>query len=160
MTTNSYKYGERTKLILDTGPFDVSGQLRAGTVSIKEEVKTTEAIPVADGTEIPKEEEVEFTGTLKGKLLQSLGANEIVDYTWEKAGQWVPFVLVPDTNIDRACSGMVRVVPIDLGGEVSKPRTRPESDFEWAARGPSGVAGTVPIFGVYDPIDDTVDEDV
>lgn len=160
MTTNTYKFGERTKLILGTGPFNVSGQLRAGTVSIKEEVKVTEAVPVADGSEIPKEEEVEYSATLKGKFLQALELDGVVDWTWEHRGEWVDFVLVPDTAVNRACYGKVRVAPIDLGGEVNKPRTRPESDFEWAARAASGVAGTVPIFGVYDPVDGDVTEDV
>lgn len=153
MTTNSYKLGNG-KLLLGTGSgFDVTGQLRACQVDTSEEVKTADAIPLLDNTEIAEEEEATFKHVLKGKFLQDLAANGIVDYSWEHMGEQINVRYVPHLPAERGVEGVIVMVPLTIGGEVTKPRTRPESDFEWR------FVGT-PIFGTYDPVDSDVDEDV
>jgi hypothetical protein len=154
MTTQSYKYGNGT-LLLGTAPLDVTAQMTKASVQAKENVDTIDAIPVLDGTEIAEEEEVTYDWTLSGSLLQDLTAAGVVDWSWEEAGNEHPFVFVPHNPALRGVSGTVIVAPLTIGGEVTKPRNRPQSDFEWRIK-----KGTTPIFGVYDPIEDDVEEDV
>jgi hypothetical protein len=150
--TNSYKYGNG-RLILGAAPLNITGQLTSCAIKVKENVKTTDAIPVLDDTEIPEETEADFSYSIAGKLFQDLAADGIVDYSWDHAGEWVEVVFVPDLPTDRAWSGLVSMVPIDVGGDITKPKTRPQSDFEWRFDGK-------PDHGSYDAIGDEVEEDV
>jgi hypothetical protein len=63
----------------------------------------------------------------------------VVDYTWTNAGEEVPFVAVPNTAEGRQVTGVCRLIPLTIGGEVP---TRPTSDFEWAIIG-TPVLGAV-----------------
>lgn len=159
MTTQSYKFGVDGKLFLGTAQaFDVTAQTTGVTIKAKENVKTTDAIPVLDNTEIPEEEDVTFDWTISGTLMQDLAAAGVVDWSWLHAGAEMAFMFIPSAAALRGAKGTIKsVVPLDLGGAVTKPRTRPTSDFEWRIKG-------TPIFGVYDPhsagnTDDTVTED-
>jgi hypothetical protein len=159
MATQSYQFGVDTKLFLGTANvFDVTAQLRKCTVSAKENVEKTDDIPVADGTEIAGEETATLEWTIAGSLLQDLAAAGVIDWTWLNAGTEKAFMLVPSSAALRGVKGTIkRIVPLTVGGDVTKPRNRPESDFEWLIKG-------TPIFGVYNPgsagnTDDTVTED-
>lgn len=159
MTTQSYKFGVAGKLFLGTAQtFDVSAQMTKCSVQAKESVKTVDAIPVLDGTEIAEEEEVTFDWTISGTFMQDLAAAGCVDWSWLNAGTEKAFMFVPDNASLRGAKGTIKsVVPLTLGGEATKPKNRPTSDFEWRIKG-------TPIFGVYDPhsggaTDDTVTED-
>lgn len=132
---------------------DVSAQMRAVTVKWSENVQSTDAIPVLSGEEIPEEEEATYKATLSGTFLQDLDAAGIIDWTWDNKGLTKAFLFVPNAATERGVEGFVRVTPLDIGGEVAKPATRPTSDFEWACIGD-------PVFGVYDPVEDLVEEDV
>lgn len=151
MTTSSYKFGNG-KLILGTGPGAIQAQVTACQVTPSESVNTIEAIPLLDNTEIPKEEEAEYSYVLSGKLLQDLTAAGIIDFSWENAGVEIDVVFVPDIAAARGVEGVIVMAPLTIGGEVTKPKNRPQSDFSWR------FVGT-PIFGVYSAIGDTVTED-
>lgn len=150
--TSSYKFGNG-KLILGTGPGAIQAQTTACQVNISENVSTIDAIPLLNNTEIPKEEEAEFAYVLAGSLLQDLAAAGVVDFSWANAGAEIDVVFVPDTPSARGVEGIIYMVPLTIGGEVTKPRNRPKSDFSWRFKG-------TPIFGVYDPVGDEVTEDV
>lgn len=150
--TNSYKYGNG-KLLLGTAPLDITSQLTSCAVNPKEDVKTTDAIPVLDDTEIPEESESSFTYSLAGKLFQDLIVDGIVDFSWDHAGEEVEVVFVPDLPLDRGFAGIVYMVPLAVGGDITKPKTRPQSDFEWRFK-------EKPTFGSYDSVDDEIDDDV
>lgn len=159
MTTQSYKFGVAGKLFLGTAnAFDVSAQMKACQVQAKENVKTVDAVPVMDGTEIAEEEDVTFDWTLSGTFLQDLAAAGCVDWSWLNAGAEKAFMFIPDAPSLRGAKGTIKsVVPLTLGGEATKPKNRPTSDFEWRIKG-------TPTFGVYNPgsagnTDDTVTED-
>lgn len=154
MTTNSYKYGNGT-LLLGSTPLDVTAQMTKCSVQAKENVETIDAIPVLDNTEIPEEESATYDWTLSGSLLQDLAAAGVIDWSWENAGTEQAFVFVPHNPALRGVEGTLIVAPLTIGGEVTKPATRPQSDFEWRIK-----KGTTPVFGIYDPVDDSVEEDV
>lgn len=150
--TNSYKFGNG-RLILGTGPLNVTAQVRKCQVTPSEAVSTIDAIPLLDDSEIPKEEEAEYSYVLEGTLLQDLAVAGVIEWSWNHAGTEQQFEFVPDLPADRGVSGTLYPVPLVIGGEVTKPRNRPTSDFTWRIKG-------APVFGVYDPVDDEVTEDV
>lgn len=155
--TSSYKFGNG-KLLLGDTPLNITSQMRSVSVTPKEEVKTTDAIPLLDNTEIPEEEEATYKYTLSGKLLQDLAVGGIIDWSYDNKGTEQAFLFVPDLPSLRGVAGICYPVPLVVGGEVTKPRSRPESDFEWRIKGD-------PVFGVFDPgsagdADDEVNEDV
>lgn len=152
MTTNSYKFGNG-RLILGDGPLNVTAQMRAVSIDTSENVQTIDAIPVLDDTEIPEEEEATYKRTLSGQFLQDLTLAGVIDWSWENEGTEQPFVFVPDLVIDRGFEGVLVPVGLKVGGEVTKPKNRPVSDFTWRIIGK-------PQFGTYDSVDDEVDEDV
>lgn len=156
MPIQTYKLGPG-KLLLGTGPFDVSGQVRACRIDPSESVSTREAIPVLSGEEIAAAEVVDHTFVLAGTMLQSLVAAGVVDWSWQHAGEPMPFVFVPNNTVDRAVAGICVPVPLTLGGDVygtqAPASDPPAADFSWRCKGR-------PTFGVYDPIEGTVEEDV
>lgn len=157
--TNSYKFGNGKLYLGAANALNVTAQMTKASVQAKENVDTIDAIPVLDNTEIPEEEEVTYDWTLSGSLLQDLAAAGVIDWSWENAGTEQPFIFVPDAPSLRGVKGTVIPAPLMVGGEVTKPRNRPQSDFEWRIK-----KGTTPIFGVFDPgsagaTDDDVDED-
>ena len=137
----SYKFKDGT-LLLGAGPsVDFSAQVRSLMVKWTEEVETIDAIPLLDATEIPEEEEATYKATLSGKFLQDLALNGIVDWSWKNRGLTMIFRFIPDDVTARGAEGNVRIVPVDVGGDITKPANRPESDFEWKC------VGGLPIFG-------------
>lgn len=130
MTIQSYKLGPGTLKLGPSGAEDVSCQVRACQVNPTENVESTEAIPVLCGEEIAAEESASLSFTLSGTILQDLAASGVVDYTWTNASDEVAFEFIPNTAAARKVTGTVRLIPLVIGGEVSKVN-RPTSDFEW-----------------------------
>jgi hypothetical protein len=151
---NSYKMTAGT-LVLGATPLDISAQVTKCVITVAENVTTTDAVPVLSGAELAAEDDVTFTATLEATLLQDLAAAGVVEYAWNNAGTWVDFVFSPADDTDRGVAGQVRVVPIAIGGDV---KTRPTSDLTWACRGDADTP--LPTFGVFDPVDAEVTEDV
>jgi hypothetical protein len=143
MPIQSYKMFEGT-LSLGAGGdlLDVSCQLTNCRVEPVEDVTSTDAVPVLCGEELPAEESVSFRFRLKGTLLQDIAAAGVCAWTWEHAGEEQPFVFVPNTDAARQVSGVARVAPIVIGGEVSKTK-RPTSDIDWACIGTPVFAAVV-----------------
>jgi hypothetical protein len=158
MTISSYKLTNGV-LLLGTAPLDVSAQVTSIKLTPSETVETTDAIPVLSGDEIPEEEEADYTYVLEGTFLQDLAVAGIIEYSWNNKGQWRDFVFVPNNTVDRGVQGQVRITPLAVGGDITRPANRPTSDFTWKARGVD-VSTPDPIFGVYDAVNDEIDEDV
>lgn len=151
MTVHSYKFGAG-KLILGSAHLDVSPQMTSVLVKWSEKVDTIDAIPVLSGEEIPEEESATYSATIGGTFLQDLALGGVVDWTWLHMGETVDFRFEPDIPTARGCEGTCRVIPLDLGGDITKPRSRPTSDFTWNCIG-------IPIFGVADATTAAVTED-
>jgi len=137
MPIKSYKMGPGT-LTIGATPLDVSCQLTAGTINPTENVTTEDAVPVLCGETLASADTVDYTFTLSGTLLQDLAVGGVVDYTWANMGEEVPFSFIPSTAEGREWAGTVRIIPLTVGGEVTK---RPTSDFEWVIIG-TPVPGT------------------
>lgn len=150
--TTSYKFGNG-RLLLGNGPLNVTGQVRACAVEPSESVSTIEAIPLLDNTEIAKEEQAEYSFVLTATLLQDLSAAGVIEWSYDHAGQAQDFVFIPDLPTDRGFQGTCYPVPIKVGGEVTKPRNRPQSDISWRIQG-------TPLFGDYNAVDDDVEDEV
>lgn len=107
---------------------DASCQMTNLRVVCTENIKTTDAIPVLCGEELPAEDDVSYSWKLQGTGLQDLEETGFVAYTWLHKGEVLPFTFVPSTAAGRQVTGMVRVVPLQLGGDVKKRNT---SDLDW-----------------------------
>lgn len=158
MTIQTYTLGPGKLLLGTGGVIDVSGQIRNCRIDPSESVTTREAIGVLSGEELPRVDAAEYTFVLAGQMLQSLVAGGVVDWTWENAGQQTDFVFVPSNAALRAVKGITVPIPLVIGGDVAAPSVAaasdpPVADFAWRCIG-------TPIFGVYDPVDDSVEEDV
>lgn len=125
MPIKSYKVGPGTLTIGAVGsPVDFSAQITSTVVSWK--VDTDDPVDVLSGDELPGDDT--WTATLSGTVLQDLSDAGIVEYTWDHKGEQVPFTFVPSTAVGKAVSGVVKIGPLDIGGDVKK---RPTSDFSW-----------------------------
>lgn len=128
MPIKSYKLGPGT-LTIGAGPLAASAQVTALRVVPAEEVKSFDAIPVLSGDELPAEESASVRFTLEGTFLQDITVAGIVDYTWTHSGEEAPFEYEPNTVVGAQVSGVVRIVPLVIGGDEVK--ARPSSDFTW-----------------------------
>lgn len=128
MPIKSYKLGPGT-FTLGAGPLAVEAQVTSMRVVPAEEVKSRDAIPVLSGEEIPAEEDASVRFTLEGSFLQDITVAGIVDYTWTHSGEEEPWSYTPNDAVGAEVEGVVRVVPLVIGGDEIK--ARPGSDFTW-----------------------------
>lgn len=149
MTIKSYKMTEGT-LLLGTAPLDISGQVTKCLVNPKENVEAGDTFDVLSGEQLIDDDDITFEFTIEFTLLQDLAAAGVIDWSWDNQGTLKPFVFVPKNSTNRAVSGNAYVVPIAIGGDV---KSRPTSDATWRVKG-------TPVFGVYDPVEEEVTEDV
>lgn len=127
MTIQSYKLGAGT-LILDTTE-DVSAQVTKLVVKATENVTKSDAINVLSGEQLAGDEEATYSHSLEGTVLQDIGADSFVEWTWANQGEVVGWEFVPSTAAGRQASGTVRIVPLDIGGDV---KARNTADFTWS----------------------------
>lgn len=132
MAIQSFKQGPGTLTFGVAGAQVASAQVTKCAVEADESVKTTDAIPVLSGEELPQQDDVSIAWKLTGSVIQDIQAAGLVAYTWDNAGAEVPFAFVPNTVEDREASGTVRIVPLALGGDVNQRNT---SDFSFAIIG-------------------------
>ena len=135
MPIKTYKLNNGT-LTLGDPALDISCQVTNAAVNPSENVDTEDAVHVLCGDTLPASDTVDYTYTLSGTVLQDLSTGGVVDYTWQHAGEEVPFSFKPDNTGAAEVTGIVRLIPLIIGGDVP---TRPTSDFEW------GIVG-VPAF--------------
>lgn len=129
-------------LTLGSGPLDVSAQLTSCRVTPSENVTTGEAVKVLSGEELAAEESVDFTYVLEGNLLQDLAAAGVVDWSWTERGTEQEFTFVPNNAAARQVSGILKPVPLSIGGDEVERRMA--SDFTWRIVGD-------PVFGAVAP---------
>ena len=70
-----------------------------------------------------------YTAALSATLFQDLGAVDgITEWSWANKGTTQPITFVPATAADRRIVGVVKIHPIDVGGDA---KSKPTSDIEW-----------------------------
>lgn len=131
MAIQSYKPGPGL-LTIGTVPLDVSCQVTSMAVEPSENVTSSGVVDVLCGEQLTGDDDVNYTYRLKGTLLQDLAAAGVVDFSWINAGDEVPFSFTPSTALAREVSGVVRVGPLKIGGDV---KVRATSDLDWACIG-------------------------
>lgn len=117
------------ELTLGDGPLDISAQLTSCRVNVSENVSQADSIKVLTLEELEGDESVDFTFTLEGNLLQDLQAAGVVAWSWTNAGTEQEFTFVPNNARARQVSGILKPVPISIGGDEVEQRMR--SDFTW-----------------------------
>lgn len=115
----------------------VSSQVRACTLTPTENVNTREAIPVLSGEEIAETTTETYTYVLGGTFLQDLAASGVIDWSWQHKGTPQAFTFVPNTAKGRKVEGILKPVPLVIGGDVARPNTGepPTADFSWRCVG-------------------------
>lgn len=119
-------------LTLGTDPSDIdcSAQVKSAAVIPAEKVKETEAEDVLSGEELPGASSASLSYRLKGKFLQDGSAAGVVAFTWTNAGDEVAFSLTPNDADSPTVTGIVRLVPLQIGGDVDR-NAAARSDFDW-----------------------------
>lgn len=128
MAVNYFAMGAGTLKLGPAGVQNASGQVTECAVVPSETLKTTEAVPTLDNSEIPKEDLATIEWTLEGNLVQDIAAASFLAYTWTQSGNTLAFEFIPNTVAARKVTGNLVMVPIKLGGAV---KTKPQSDFKW-----------------------------
>lgn len=136
MAVQSFKQGPGS-LTFNAGAQVASAQVTKCAVEADESVKSTDAVPVLSGEELPAEETAALSWKLTGSVVQDIQAAGLVAFTWDHAGEEVTFAFVPNTVEDRQVSGTVRIVPLALGGDVGARNT---SDLSWSIIGTPTLA--------------------
>lgn len=136
MTIQSYRMGPGT-LSLDAQ--DASGQVTNCRIEWDESVQSTDAIPVLSGEELATDDDVTYGAKLLGNVVQDIDAAGLVAFTWTHRGQEVDFVFVPADSEGRQVTGVVRIIPLTLGGDVKK---RNQADFTWVIIGDPSLGDT------------------
>lgn len=123
---------------------DASCQVTAFSVVPSENVEEGDDIPVLCGEVLEGDEDVTIDWVISGTFLQDVQVAGIIAWTWTNAKTSQPFTFVPNTATGRKVTGTIKsVVPLQLGGEVTKPKNRPTSDFEWRVTGTPVLANVV-----------------
>lgn len=141
MTIETYDLFEGTLTLGTAGTaLAVSSQVRNCRVEVSENVTTREAIPVLSGEEIPETSAETFTYVLAGTFLQDLAASGVIDWSWTHKGTEQAFTFVPATSKGRKVEGLLKPVPLTIGGDVQRPNTGepPTADFSWRCVGSPG----------------------
>lgn len=131
MPVKSYKVGPGTFSLGSVGTAqNVTPQVTTAAVDWKEDVE--DAVPTLSGEELVGE--ATYTATVSGTVVQDLQTDVVgfVEWTWANKGSVVPFTYTPSTEVGKAVTGMCRVKPLTVGGDVKK---RPTADFEFACIG-------------------------
>lgn len=131
MTIRSFKVLNGS-LSLGVGPLAVEGQVLACELVPSEKVKETDPTPVLSGEELPGDSSSSITWRLKFSVFQDLRSAGLVKFAFDNSGDEVAFAFSPtdEADHDAAFTGTAVVVPIKIGGKVSKT-DRAQSDADW-----------------------------
>lgn len=142
MTVQSYKMGPGTLKLGTAGVLDTSCQVSAFRVTASEDVTSDDDLDLLCGEVLQGDETVDYSWEVTGTMVQDLAAAGVVAWSWTNKGTWMDFEFIPNTVTARKVTGQLRPIPLDVGGDA---KTRPTSDFTWAARGPAAAAA--PLLG-------------
>jgi len=138
MTIKSFTTGPGSLVFGAPGdPLEMAAQITK--CSVVPSADAEDDIPVLSGEVLPGERT--YTFVLSGEFLQDLDEAGITTWTYENAGQVVPFVYIPNSAKGRHISGSVVVDPTTVGGDVKAKAT---SEFEFGCVGQPTIGDVVP----------------
>lgn len=133
MATDQYKLGPGT-LTLGTDPdeHEFNMQLTKCSVDPSESVSSGDDLNLLDGSTLEGDDDVTYDYVLTGEAVQDLVEDGFTDYCWQNKGLEVSFVFVPVTARVAAVTGVCRIKPIQIGGDV---KIRNVASFDFAVIG-------------------------
>lgn len=145
MTINTITIGPG-ELTLGTGPLAVSGQITNCRIEVSENVTSnnTDPIKVLSGETLAgaEDESISFSYVLAGTMLQDLLADGVAAWSWANKGTEQAFTFTPNNALAASFEGIVKPVPLNVGGDVGP---NPTVDFSWRGKGelpdPTWAAG-------------------
>lgn len=115
--------------------------------AIEPNVKADDNIPVLSGEEAAGD--ITESYNLTFTFLQAYDKDDAVDWSYANKFAELPFVWTPLTDGTRSWSGVVRVMPVTIGGDVKKRNT---SDAEWPMIGSPTPIDTVDVLNRAIPV--------
>lgn len=139
MTITKLKLGPGELIIGETGtPLDVSAQVTAARISWG--VDTEDDVTYLSGD--VDEGDDTFTASLAATFVQDdLKATGLIRYSWANKGQKVPFRFVPNSTAAAAIVGVIKLTPLDIGGDTATKNT---SEVEWRCVGEPTISDDLP----------------
>lgn len=138
MPTTTYTTGPGQLILGEVGSeHEFAAQITSCLVEW--DVEDGEVVPVLSGGQV-SEEDV-YGATLSGNLFGDISDTGITSWSWTNRGKEVPFTFVPNSAAERAVTGVVKIRPLAVGGDV---KTKNRVDFEWPTVGE-------PALGDYEP---------
>ncbi len=128
MVAKSHTLGPGSLSIGEVGPRQFGAQLTKCLLS--PDIKTDDDVYTLDGSVVDGEDTI--TWTLAGTLLQDYDLDSLEDYCLEHASEKLAFVFVPSDAHHRTYSGVVKIRPVAVGGDIKKKNT---SDFTFPCVG-------------------------
>lgn len=123
--TTTYTTGPGHLIFGDVGtPQEFAAQVTSALVEW--DVEDGDLVPVLSGAEVSEEDN--YTAKLSGNLFGDISETGITTWSWEHKGETVPVTFVPSAATGRAVTGMVKVRPLGVGGDV---KTKSRTDFEF-----------------------------
>lgn len=108
---------------------DASCQVKSCKVSATEIVTTADAQDMLCGEQLPAEDTVTgYTWAIAANLLQDISTGGFIAFTWTNKGKVVWAEFIPNIALGKKVTGPVRVVPLEIGGDVN---SRPTHDLQW-----------------------------
>lgn len=87
----------------------------------KPEYKTEDPVPLLSGDSyVP---EGEWGGSIEGEFYQEFSMGGLVAWTYENAGQTLPFIFRPNNKGALAFKGKCVISPVSVGGDAGKSNT-------------------------------------
>lgn len=138
MPIKTLKLGPGELVIGETGaPLDCSSQVTACRIAWS--VDTEDDVPVLSGEVLEGDDT--FSASLSATFLQDdLAATGLIRYSWTHKGEQVPFRFTPSSAIGAAISGVIKLTPLDVGGDAATKNT---SEVEWGCVGEPVIADDV-----------------
>jgi hypothetical protein len=98
--------------------------------SLEPNTSSEDPIPTLDGGQVDGEDS--YTWSLKGTLLDNFDFDSLQVFALNNKGKLLPFVWTPNSEGGVDFSGVIKIRPIALGGDVKKKNT---NDFEFTLLG-------------------------
>lgn len=136
MAVNVVRFGPGT-LMLGTAPgTDFSCQVES--LGLNVDKNEGDPITVLCGDSVPGS--IDYAYSLAGTLLQDIGtASGVVEYSWDNAGEQVPFTYEPSTAAGASITGTVVIDPMSIGTSDGAFGDVLTSDVEWSCVGKPDV---------------------
>lgn len=131
MAIESYTMGPGS-LALGAGPLAVAAQVSEFSIECAEAVTKTPPKRMLSGEDKVTADKVTYEWKAIGVIQQDLAAAGVVAYSWDNMGDEVAFVFIPNTAEGRKVTGILRLVPIKVGGKAGDD---PDSAVTWAIVG-------------------------